>query len=207
MADSRNVFINCPFDGKYKPLFYATVFAVFDCGYRARCALEVDDSGDTRITKINQIIVDCPFGIHDISRTQLDYRSRLPRFNMPFELGLFLGAKFFGGRAVSRKRCIVMDRDRYRYQQFISDIAGQDIRAHNNDPRRAIAVIRDWLRATSGDASIPGATEINRRYERFQNDLPRMCRRLPIKLREMTFVDYRDFVSAWLDEEQNMRKK
>lgn len=36
---SRNVFINCPFDPKHKPLFRAMVFAVHDCGFIARCAL------------------------------------------------------------------------------------------------------------------------------------------------------------------------
>src|SRR3990170_5195013 len=40
-----SVFINCPFDSEYRAIFYALVFAVYDCGYVARCALEVDDSG------------------------------------------------------------------------------------------------------------------------------------------------------------------
>ena len=34
-----SVFVNCPFDDAYKPMFEAIVFAVFDCGYRPRCAL------------------------------------------------------------------------------------------------------------------------------------------------------------------------
>lgn len=34
----RNVFINCPFDDEYKPLFYAIVFAVNDLGFEANCA-------------------------------------------------------------------------------------------------------------------------------------------------------------------------
>lgn len=29
-----DVFINCPFDDDYKPLFDAVVFAVHDCGFR-----------------------------------------------------------------------------------------------------------------------------------------------------------------------------
>ena len=47
-----NVFINCPLDNKFIDIFYAKVFAVFDCGFRARCALERDDSGEVRIEKI-----------------------------------------------------------------------------------------------------------------------------------------------------------
>ena len=36
-----NVFINCPFDSAYKPLFDAMVFTVHDCGFVARCALDL----------------------------------------------------------------------------------------------------------------------------------------------------------------------
>ena len=75
-----SVFINCPFDSQYQTIFYALVFAVHDCGYVARCALEVDDSGLVRIQKIEQMISDCRFGIHDISRVESDPQTQLPRF-------------------------------------------------------------------------------------------------------------------------------
>jgi hypothetical protein len=54
--------------------------------------LEAYDSGDVRIEKILDIIDQCKLGIHDISRTELNEHS-LPRFNMPLELGLFLGKR------------------------------------------------------------------------------------------------------------------
>lgn len=92
---NNNVFINCPFDSAYKPLFDAIVFAVYDCGFITRCALEEDDASEVRIDQIYNIIADCRYGIHDISRTELDEDSGLPRFNMPLELGIFLGAKKF----------------------------------------------------------------------------------------------------------------
>jgi hypothetical protein len=41
----RNIFLNCPFDDEYQPLFRAVMFAVLTCGFRARCALEADDGG------------------------------------------------------------------------------------------------------------------------------------------------------------------
>ena len=53
-----NVFINCPFDAKYKPLFDAMVFAVHDCGFIPRCALEEEDASQVRIDKIYSIIAD-----------------------------------------------------------------------------------------------------------------------------------------------------
>jgi len=144
-----NVFINCPFDSVYKPLFDAMVFAVYDCGFIARCALEEEDASEVRIDKIYNIIADCRYGIHDISRTELDESSGLPRFNMPLELGVFLGAKKFGIEEQKRKKCLILDTQRYRYQQFISDIAGQDIQAHNNSAREVITHVRNWLRAAS----------------------------------------------------------
>jgi len=41
---NKGVFINCPFDAQYKPLFDGIVFAVLDCGLWPRCALEIDDA-------------------------------------------------------------------------------------------------------------------------------------------------------------------
>ena len=86
----QQVFLNVPFDKRYQKLLDALVFAVHDCGFVARCALEQDDSGEIRIEKIYSIIAACRFGIQDLSRTTLDSRFHLPRFNMPFCKGLTL---------------------------------------------------------------------------------------------------------------------
>jgi hypothetical protein len=125
MSYERNVFINCPFDHEYHRLFRALVFAIQDCGFTPRCALEVEDASEVRILKIVRIIEESRYGVHDVSRTELDEASRLPRFNMPLELGLFLGAKHFGDSEQRTKACIIFDRERYRYQAFCSDIAGR----------------------------------------------------------------------------------
>jgi len=122
----RSVFINVPFDGNYQKLLDAIVYAVHDCGLKTRTALEEDDGGDVRILKIYRIIDQCRYGIHDLSRTTLDTVNRLPRFNMPLELGVFLGARQFGSGRHKRKSVLILDRDKYRYQKFCSDISGQD---------------------------------------------------------------------------------
>lgn len=118
-----NVFINCPFDAAYGPMLYALIFAVHDCGFEARCTLEIDDAGRVRIDNIFALIHECRFAIHDISRTELDEEYRLPRFNMPLELGVFLGAARFGSGGQKEKGCLILDREQYRYQKYISDIA------------------------------------------------------------------------------------
>ena len=202
MATSKynySVFINCPFDPQYRPLMEAIVFAVQDCGYAARSALEVSDTSQVRFEKIATIISACKFGIHDISRTDLDAESRLPRFNMPLELGLFLGAKRFGSGRHKAKNCIVLDLHQYRYQQFISDIAGQDIAAHGGEPVRAIKIIRNWLSdATPKSIRTPGGASIAARYEQFRADLPETCAKLQLQIEDLTFNDYVVQVEEWI---------
>ena len=198
-----NVFINCPFDAKYKPLFDAMVFAVHDCGFIPRCALEEEDASQVRIDKIYSIIADCRYGIHDISRTELDRDSDLPRFNMPLELGVFLGAKKFGIEEQKRKKCLILDTERYRYQQFISDIAGQDIQAHNNSPREVITHVRNWLRTASRRESIPGGSIIWRRYRDFRRDLPQTAREYQLTVEDLIFNDYTLVVTRWLETKAN----
>jgi hypothetical protein len=194
----RQVFINCPFDDPFKPLFEAITFAIFDCGFLPRCALEVDDGGQIRMQKILSIIADCKFGLHDISRTELDSVNGLPRFNMPLELGLFLGAKSYGGARQQRKTCLILDRDPYRYQRFVSDLAGQDIRTHDDQPEKAVEVVRNWLRSTDPGFTMPSGTTIWKRYLAFRKKLPVMCRKLQLVEARLTFADLAWLTSEWL---------
>jgi hypothetical protein len=168
----RNVFINCPFDAEYRKIFDALVFAVYDCGYVARSAQELRDTGEVRIEKILRLIGDSKFGIHDISRTEPDARTKLPRFNMPLELGMFLGARAYGGSRQRQKVTLVLEHHKYSYMKFCSDISGQDPEAHRGQPRRAILIVRDWLR-THSRFGIPSGEVMVKRYRRFQRQRPR----------------------------------
>lgn len=198
---SLNVFINCPFDNEYRPLMDALVFSIYDCGHKPRCALEEHNSGNVRVDKIKKLILNSKFGIHDISRTELDSKSGFPRFNMPLELGVFLGAQFFGNKQQKNKNCLIIDSENYRYQSFISDIAGQDIRAHNSNPEQLIKLVRDWLHdANGGSIIIPGAKVMASRFNQFKHDLPKMCEEVKKEVDELTFVDRAMLISSWLTE-------
>jgi hypothetical protein len=176
----KNIFINCPFDDKYLPLFRAIIFTVHDIGFTARCALQESNAGDVRIDKIQNIIAECKYSIHDLSRTQLDKVHRLPRFNMPLELGLDLGCKRFGVAHQQEKVVLVMDVERYRYQRFISDISGQDVHEHGGTQRGIINVVRDWLMLELDPRKvvIPSGEEILTRFGKFKRALPSICLRL-----------------------------
>lgn len=199
-SPSASVFINCPFDSQYQPLFEAIVFCVAACGFVPRCTLELTDAGDVRIENIYRLIGQCNYSIHDISRTEVRNQPyQLPRFNMPLELGIFLGAKRFGGRS-SQKRCLIMDRAPYRYKRFISDIGGQDIKSHDNNPATAIRSVRDWLQYSPGKAAIPGGAMIWKKYRRFRQELPVIAEEAQLDPAQLTFIDYLQLVVNWLKE-------
>lgn len=191
-----DVFINCPFDRQYKPLYNAIIFSVFYCGFRARCTREVNDGGQVRIEKIFKIISECKYGLHDISRTSLDSKNNLPRFNMPFELGVFLGSKRFDAKR--KKVCLILDTKPHRYQKFLSDVAGQDIQDHGNKEKKLITIVRDWLSDASARTTVPGGAEIDRRYKCFLQDLPKICKKCKLRINELTFNDYARIVSEWI---------
>ena len=75
---SKDVFINCPFDDSYRPIFQAILFAVYDLGFVARCALEIDDASEVRLETIMRIIGEWTYGVHDISSVGLSAGTRLP---------------------------------------------------------------------------------------------------------------------------------
>ncbi len=195
-----DVFINCPFDPQYADMFHALVFAVHDSGFRSRCALERSNAAETRIAKIMRIIGECHYGIHDISRTELDQAHQLPRFNMPLELGLFLGCQRFGDQDKQRKVCLILDREAYRYQRFISDIAGQDVFSHGGSPEGAIREVCNWLRAESNSTMIQDADDMWNRFKAFQHDLPIICQSLPrpVNPAKLQYVVYVHVVTQWI---------
>ena len=194
-----DVFINCPFDEAFAPSFRALIFTTLFCGFRPRSARELDDGGQTRIDKIYGLIEECRYGIHDLSRTELDPAHQLPRFNMPLELGLFLGAKRFGGKQQKVKRVLILDVEQYRYQRFISDLAGMDIQEHGGDSLNALREARNWL-ANVSRRELPSADRVRRVYEAFLADLPDMAAALEFQADNIPYVDYERLVARWLVE-------
>jgi hypothetical protein len=196
-ASLGDVFINCPFDSAYDQIFRALIFAVYACGFRPRSAREADDAGEPRIEKLYRLIEECRYGIHDLSRTELDPAHGLPRFNMPLELGIFLGARRYGGHVQKSKRALVLDVDPFRYQTFISDLAGMDIHEHGGDPTRALRETRDWL-ATVSRRALRSGDRIARLYEAFLADVPAMATALEFDPARINYVDFERFAVEWL---------
>ena len=197
----RQVFLNCPFDDDYYPLLRAAVFTIQACGFTARIALENTGSESVRLDRLVRMIGECGLGIHDLSRVRLTSPTDLPRFNMPFECGVFYGARRFGAQAQRRKRFLLLDQEPFQYQKTMSDVAGLDPRAHGNDPEKLIACIRDFL-AEGLDPMPMGPTRISALYREFLLALPSLTANAEVTLAEIeplsAFNDWYLFASRWL---------
>jgi hypothetical protein len=139
-AAAKAVFVNCPFDDGFKPILRAMVFTIISSGYHPRCALDATDGAEVRVGKIARMIGECDWAIHDLSRVEVD-AGGVPRFNMPMELGLHLGARLLGHGRQRRKKALILDAERHRYDAALSDISGQDIETHENDPNQAMRCV------------------------------------------------------------------
>ena len=194
-----NVFVNCPFDEHYLPLFRAITFTILDCGFIPRCSLEVDDGTQFRLRAILDLIDKSRYGVHDLSRVELDDGTGLPRFNMPFELGIFFSAKHFGEGLQKRKQCIVLEKSKYRYQKYISDISGVDVKAHGNNAKTAIVSVRNWLVTSSRQKGISQGEEIHQRFQTFQRAIRKIFRQRGLSYESMPFIEMTRNMSDWLN--------
>ena len=133
---------------------------------------------------------------------KLDPGTRLPRHNMPFELGLFLGAKRFGSKEQNRKAALILDRRAFRYRASLSDISGFDIEIHKASPQAAIRQVRDWLDSFSRhQASLPGCDFIGGQYRRFLRQLPGAVKKFRLNPDQLTYADLCRTMEAWLRED------
>jgi len=79
----RSVFLNCPFDDLFAPLFHSAVLTIAALGFTPRCARETEGESDPRIDRIAKGLSQSKYSIHDLSRFQGEGPDNLSRFNMP----------------------------------------------------------------------------------------------------------------------------
>lgn len=199
-AASKAVFINCPFDDGFKPILRAMVFTIIASGYHPRCALDATDGAEIRVGKIATMIGECDWGIHDLSRIEVD-PGGVPRFNMPMELGLHLGARLLGEGRHRRKRALILDAEAHRYDAALSDISGQDIESHGNDPDQAIRCVRNWLSEHRPHKAtpLPGAAALQADYRLFQAEVGALLAPRRLDPDDLTHSDFLFAVRDWIE--------
>jgi len=101
-------------------------------GLRPRCVLEIAERGEGRLQRISTLLRGCQVSIHDLSRVQTSVINgrRVPRFNMPFELGQAVMLRVFQPHDVH-----VLESTPHRLAQSISDLGGIDPLIHGGSPK------------------------------------------------------------------------
>jgi hypothetical protein len=98
---------------------------------------------------------------------------------------------------------LILDRNKYRYQKFISDLAGVDPHAHGGRPSAAITETRDWL-STESKLDLPGGGEIIKRYRAYRRALPNLALDLQLDPNTLTYADFVKLTTRWVM--QDIRK-
>jgi hypothetical protein len=154
-APSRGtVFLNIPYDERFRNLYVAYVVGVMYLGFEPRATLGIS-GGTPRLDKIFAEIKKCAFSIHDLSRVELDRKPpySTPRFNMPFELGLAVAwSKEAAGKA---HKWFVFESRPYRIQKSLSDLNGSDPNIHDGTVKGVLRELNNAFVRTHNRPSVP----------------------------------------------------
>ena len=143
----QHVFLNVPFDFQYRLPFTALIAGLTALGFEPHCVLEVPSSGQNRLERIYRLIASCGASIHDLSRVTLSKPLRLPRFNMPFELGI--------AYALAQQQphlFFVYEKKEYRLQASLSDFNGHDPHIHEGTQSGVLRCVLDCFGTPTGGA-------------------------------------------------------
>lgn len=165
----NSVFLNIPYDDRFRRLYLAYIASLIHLGLNPRATLEIP-GGRNRLEKILELIRNCRYSIHDLSRVELDRTPPCtPRFNMPFELGLTVASAqidhaphdWFVFEAVNR-----------RASKSLSDLAGTDANIHR---RTVEGIMRElcnaFVRRSRESVSV---TEMMRTYRELSRLAPQI---------------------------------
>lgn len=165
--DSRSAFLNIPYDDKYTNLYFAFIAGLCAFGLDPRATLEIA-TGERRLDRIFDLMTDCQYSFHDLSRVQLDHSApRTPRFNMPFELGLLLGWR--KTRTSSIHTWFVFESAKRRLQKSLSDLDGTDPLIHDGTVR---GVFRELSNALVKSKYKPELAHMNKIYRHIKTASP-----------------------------------
>jgi len=168
-VDRYSVFLNIPYDSAFENLYLAYIAGLSAFGLIPRATLEIPTS-QRRLERILNLIQRCSYSIHDLSRVQLDSRApRVPRFNMPFELGLAVAQD----TRDKRGSWCVCETVPYRINKSLSDLNGTDVRIHGGTVRGVFGTLGEIFARTTRQ---PSVQEMYRIYLVLRRNLPRIMR-------------------------------
>jgi hypothetical protein len=170
-VDGQSVFLNVPFDADYSSLFLALIAGLTGLGRTPRCVLEVPSGGRNRLERVFGLVSSCGASIHDLSRVTLSGDLEVPRFNMPFELGMA-----FALSQLTPHNFFVLEEKAFRLQASLSDLNGHDPHIHEGTSLGILRCVLDCFGTPSGAPPLTALEVMTRRLTKTALKLQRQQR-------------------------------
>jgi hypothetical protein len=167
---SADVFLNIPYDKPFENLCLAYICGISAFGMVPRATLEIQ-GGERRLDRIFDLIRDCRYSVHDLSRVEPDKRwPPTPRFNMPFELGLAVA-----WQRIRRNEhgWFVFESRNFRLSKSLSDLNGTDAYIHGGNVN---GVFRELCKAFVRPGRQPTILQMRNIYGDVKSSLPKILR-------------------------------
>ncbi len=169
-----SVFINCPFDAAYAPLFEAIIFATVSCGFTPRSAIESESVTEPRMERIVGALFDSRYSIHDLSRSRGEGEEGLARFNMALELGIAIARRYMTRDSEQQHDWFLLVPPGYEYHRFLSDLSGYDPAHHDGTIETLVPQVVLWLADLPNPIPAPSPSKVIRALPRFQLRMRRL---------------------------------
>ena len=160
-----SVFLNCPFDERYGPLFDALIFTTLCCGFVPRSAIESGSAATPRMDRLRAALLTSRYSIHDLSRAQGEGELNLARFNMPLELGIALGHSL---RDPEQHQWFALTLEDHESSRYISDLMGFDLKRHNGTVETLVPPVLSWLLTLPEAVGDPNPRQVLEAYGKFR---------------------------------------
>ena len=157
---SDQVFLNVPYNKSYEHRLVALTVALVSIGRTPLLACQVPEIGQGRLSRIFELLKDCPVSIHDLSAV-----GGPARFNMPFELGIACAIREHS----DRHEFVVFEKRPHQLLRYLSDLNGIDPRVHHGTISGTIRAVLDAIDSPHGN---PNAASVLRLYRRMIRYLP-----------------------------------
>ena len=154
----NSVFLNFPYDEKFRDLFLAYVVGVCSFGLTPRTTLEIV-GGEQRLRRIAGLLQSCSLSFHDLSRVEVNGREpATPRFNMPFEAGLAVMYSLM--KRPPGHTFFIFETDHTRLHKSLSDLGGTDVYAHRGTAEGVLREISNALLAAKRRPTVEQMLEV-----------------------------------------------
>ena len=95
---------------------------------------------------------------------------------------------------MSKNKSLIFSTKRYNYVRAVSDLAGIDIKAHNDDPEEVVRGLRNWIRNTLNRIDVPSSDNTWLEYLVFSGDFKRIMKENNYSRKEQNRMEPKEYI-------------